>query len=93
MLKYQNKLLLLFIALCIGVFIASCTTEPETPVYTLTSNWEPTSESGKILKSAEQKEEGQTILIRAIPNKHWTFVNWTGDHNGTENEIEIVMDS
>jgi|GEM_PF-1107370 len=93
MLQYQIKHSLFFAVLCIGISIASCTTEPETPVYTLTSNLEPTSESGSVLKSAEQREEGQTILIRAIPSKHWTFISWTGDHNGTEREIEVLMDS
>lgn len=92
MLHYQNKFSLLFILLWIGISIASCTTEPETPVYTLSSSAEP-SEAGSVLKSAEQREEGQNILIRAIPNKHWTFVSWAGDHNGTTKEIDVLMDS
>ncbi len=87
----QNKLSLFFAILWVGVFIASCATEPETPVYTLTSSVEP-EEAGTVLKSAQQREEGQTILIRAIPNKHWTFLSWEGDHNGTTNEIDVLMD-
>ena len=91
MLPYKNKLFLFFSVLWIGFFIASCSTEPETPVYTLNSIVEP-EEAGSVLKSAQQREEGQTILIRAIPNRHWTFVNWEGDHNGTSNEIDVLMD-
>lgn len=89
---FQNNITLCFLAIWIVISIASCTTEPEIPIYTLISSSEPI-EAGSVLKSAEQREEGQNILIRAIPNKHWTFVSWAGDHNGTTKEINVLMDS
>lgn len=87
-----NKFSGFVIALWIGISIASCSTEPETSIYTLLSSSEP-AEAGSVIQSAQQREEGQNILIRAIPNRHWTFVNWDGDHNGTTNEIDVLMDS
>ncbi len=37
-------------------------------------------------------EHGETVNLTAIPGEGYDFVNWTGDYEGTDKEIEIVMD-
>lgn len=35
---------------------------------------------------------GENVTVKAIPAEGWGFVNWTGDYEGTEEEINITMD-
>ncbi len=37
--------------------------------------------------------EGDEVTLTAIPEEDWYFVEWTGDYEGTEEEITIIMDS
>jgi len=37
-------------------------------------------------------EEGTEVNLTAIPDDHWYFVEWTGDHTGDEEQINITMD-
>ncbi|MEF8874551.1 MAG: CARDB domain-containing protein [Candidatus Thermoplasmatota archaeon] len=37
-------------------------------------------------------EEGEEVVVEAIPDEGWNFVNWTGDYEGTEENITMVMD-
>lgn len=68
----------------------SCSTE-NTPVYELTTNAEP-SEAGTVNASAARADQGQSISITAVPNQHWVFSGWAGDHSGSQNPASIVMD-
>jgi len=38
-------------------------------------------------------EEGTEVTLTAVPEEGHGFVEWTGDYEGTEEEIDIVMDS
>lgn len=73
------------------LFAVSCTTE-STPVYQLSTSAEP-SNGGIVESSAIEADEGESIQITATPNDHWRFDRWTGGFSGSENPIEIVMDS
>lgn len=37
-------------------------------------------------------ESGTTVQLTAIPENGWRFVDWGGDHTGSENPIQITMD-
>ena len=37
-------------------------------------------------------ESGTTIMLTAAPEDEWVFVEWGGDHIGTENPIQLTMD-
>jgi len=53
-----------------------------------------TSGSGSVKKSPDQElyNYGTSVQITAIPVNGWSFVNWSGDINGSENPKTIVMD-
>jgi len=36
--------------------------------------------------------QGEEVTINADPDEHWYFEEWTGDHEGNEDEITITMD-
>ncbi len=38
-------------------------------------------------------EEDEEVTITAMPAENWYFKEWTGDHQGTNNETTITMDS
>jgi|GEM_PF-2307197 len=40
----------------------------------------------------EEYEEGTEVTLTAVPDEGWHFHEWTGDAEGTEEEITIVMD-
>jgi len=37
-------------------------------------------------------EDGEEVNVTATPDDGWEFIEWTGDHEGTEEEITITMD-
>jgi len=41
----------------------------------------------------ENYQHGDEVELTAVPDEHWYFVEWTGDHESDEDEITIVMDS
>ncbi|MFW6064792.1 MAG: InlB B-repeat-containing protein [Candidatus Natronoplasma sp.] len=41
----------------------------------------------------ETYEPGTEVNLTAISAEQWYFVNWTGDYEGTEEEIKITMDA
>ncbi len=40
----------------------------------------------------EEYEEGTEVVLEAVPDERWYFVEWTGDATGTEKEITVTMD-
>ncbi len=40
----------------------------------------------------EQYVEGTEVNLTAVPEEGWNFVEWTGDYEGTEEEITVTMD-
>ena len=85
---------LLWLLPLIGAFIIltqSCSTE-STPVYQLTTSAEP-AEAGSVSQSAREANEGESITITAVPNEHWVFNGWGGDHTGSDNPATVLMDS
>lgn len=86
----MRKLIITLFILISGIIVYSCGTE-STPVYTLTSNVEP-SEAGSISQSAAEAEEGESIQVTANANQHWVFNGWQGDLSGSQNPASVVMD-
>lgn len=42
--------------------------------------------------SSTDYESGTTVQLTAVPDTEWKFVEWSGDHTGTENPIQLKMD-
>lgn len=42
--------------------------------------------------SSTDYESGTTVKLTAVPDDEWEFVGWSGDHEGTENPIQLTMD-
>ena len=80
------KKLLYFI---IVIVIASCTKDPI--LYTLTTSVNPT-EGGTLSPVTTQFEEGETVVLNAIPSAEYTFFAWSGV-SGSSASASIVMDS
>ena len=62
-------------------------------IYTYYNLIVDTNNGGVVDPSGGSYLEGTTATILAIPAANWEFVEWTGDHNGTVNPAEILMDS
>ncbi len=86
----MRKLPVLFLLLSLFLF-TQCSTE-NTPIYSLTTNVNP-SEAGSINPSSGEYDEGTEVELMASPNEHWIFNGWQGDHSGNQNPASIVMDS
>ncbi|WKK66476.1 InlB B-repeat-containing protein [Lutimonas zeaxanthinifaciens] len=41
--------------------------------------------------SSSDYESGTTVLLTALPDKDWRFVEWKGDYEGEENPLELKM--
>ena len=80
------KKLLYFI---IVIVIASCTKDPI--LYTLTTSVNPI-EGGTLSPVTTQFEEGETVVLNAIPSAEYTFFAWSGV-SGSSASASIVMDS
>jgi hypothetical protein len=42
--------------------------------------------------TSKDYESGTTVKLTAVPDDEWRFVEWSGDHTGTENPIQLTMD-
>jgi len=42
--------------------------------------------------SSADYESGTTVELTAVPDDEWKFIEWSGDHTGTENPIQLTMD-
>ena len=42
--------------------------------------------------TSKDYESGTRVKLTAIPDDGWIFVEWSGDHTGTENPIQLTMD-
>jgi hypothetical protein len=94
----------LFIVISVSFLILSCSSdssptdsndsEEEIPTYSLTTNSSP-SDGGSIDISPNKNsyEEGETVTVTANLSDGWEFVEWSGDISGTENPIDITVDS
>ena len=80
------KKLLYFI---IVIVIASCTKDPI--LYTLTTSVNPI-EGGTLSPVTTQFEEGETVVLNAIPSAEYNFFAWSGV-SGSSASASIVMDS
>lgn len=42
--------------------------------------------------TSKDYESGTTVQLTAVPDDQWKFVEWSGDHTGSENPIQLTMD-
>ena len=73
----------------IVIVIASCAKDPI--LYTLTTSVNPI-EGGTLSPVTTQFEEGETVVLNAIPSAEYTFFAWSGV-SGSSASASIVMDS
>ena len=73
----------------IVIVIASCAKDPI--LYTLTTSVNPT-EGGTLSPVTTQFEEGETVVLNAIPSAEYNFFAWSGV-SGSSASASIVMDS
>lgn len=71
-----------------GLFL-SCSTE-STPVYQFTTHVEPEG-TGTVQPAGGEFDEGSKIEITAIPQDHWVFAGWQGDHSSTINPDSVII--
>ena len=58
--------------------------------YSLTAN---VTGNGAVQKSPDQPTYlfGDTVIVTAVPDAGWTFVNWSGDLTGSENPDTVII--
>ena len=90
----MKKLLLLSLVLLFGCAKDSgvVDTPPQIQKYTLSVTASP-SNGGLVNPTSGSYNPGQTVTILASANQYYGFNNWTGNWNGTENQVTITMDS
>ena len=71
---------------------AHFTEEEPSEYYELTVNIEGEG-SVEIDPDQEEYEEGEEVELKAIPDENWYFKEWTGDYEGTDEEVTITMDN
>ena len=81
----MKKFYLLFILILIG-----CEKDPIK--YNLTVAVTP-FEGGIVNPSSGNYNEGETVVINAVPNNFYAFKNWSGSWAGTSPTIILTMDS
>ncbi len=52
-----------------------------------------TTDGGVVDPTGGNYLEGTIVTVTAISDSGWNFQEWTGDYIGTENPIDIIMDS
>ncbi|MDB4086516.1 CotH kinase family protein [Flavobacteriaceae bacterium] len=78
---------ILYFILLLSVF--SCSKNPI--LYTLTTSVNPL-EGGTLNPSITQFEEGETVILNAVPSPEYSFFSWSGA-TGSNASTSIVMDS
>jgi formylglycine-generating enzyme required for sulfatase activity len=60
-----------------------------------TYNLNVTATGGSVTKSPDKASynHGETVTLKAAPNKDYSFTNWSGDLSGGTNPITLVMDT
>ena len=71
--------------------ISSCTTGNK-PVYQFNTSSNP-PEGGSVTPASGEYDEGSELEITATPNGNWMFVEWQGDHSGSQNPDTVTIDS
>ena len=66
--------------------------EPEISKYTLSVTASP-SNGGLVNPTTGSYDAGSRVTILASANQFYVFNNWTGNWNGSENQVTITMDS
>lgn len=81
-----------YVLFCLLIIsISSCTTGNK-PVYQLNISSNP-PEGGSVSPASGEYDEGMEVEIAATPNGNWLFVEWQGDHSGSQNPDTVTIDS
>ncbi len=89
---YIIKVLQVFAAVAVSVFMfLSCSTKSDS-VYTLTTSTDPAA-SGIVTPSQGGFDKGSEVEITASANENMVFSGWRGDFVGSENPAVITMNS
>src|SRR5690625_1895600 len=86
----MRKLPILFFLLAFLLF-TNCSTE-NTPIYTLTTNVNP-SEASSVSTSTGEYDEGTEVELTSSPNEHKDLNGWKGNNSGSENPVSRTMNS
>ncbi len=82
-------------AIAISMTFWGCTTGPddnnEPTEYSLSASASP-SEGGTVDPSSGDFEEGSEVTVEATASEGWTFANWTGDQESSENPLTFTID-
>ena len=81
-----------FLLLLSVLFVVSCSKDPESIKYTLTTTVSP-ADSGTINPNGGTVDEGQQISVTAAPAAEYVFDKWTGAASGSDKTVSVTMDS
>jgi len=68
--------------------INSCSKDTPVVKYTLSVS---ASEGGTVDKTGGSYDEGSSVVITAIPNEGYEFIEWSGDASGNTNPLTVTM--
>ncbi|MHC4538158.1 MAG: InlB B-repeat-containing protein [Planctomycetota bacterium] len=75
----------------VSIEVQSATASVVGKIYSLTI----TAPHGSVKKNPDQAnyDHGKTVTLEAVPNKGYSFTNWSGDLSGGTNPATLVMDA
>jgi surface protein len=83
---------LFILTLLSGLLLASCSPTDSTTQFQVVLSSSP-ADAGDVTPETGQYDEGTTLEISARANEGWRFIEWTGDHTGTNSTTTITVDA
>ncbi|MBT8184274.1 MAG: hypothetical protein KJN76_05500, partial [Eudoraea sp.] len=85
-----QKILLIFTVFFLGL---SCSNDDDNPEKFLLTITVTPSEGGTVSPSNGTFDEGSVLTLEGTPSSGYSFVQWTGSIQSTDNPVSITMDS